>query len=184
MRLRDADIIVLIRERTAPEPPTHRQTAQAEDDLANGPRRQSSDAGLHGTRHCGGRGGVAHCACGTDLGSSSWPPCDGCRSIHWQLETWRLAAVRAEGWIHAAQLWSCSELHGKTLGIWGYGRIGKVVAAMAVRSACTPSSGVAKRHASPHRKTVTRPRQIAKHFLSKVTRLTLHLRLGRRHITW
>ena len=130
VRLRDADVLVLIRERThfprqllekLPKLKLISQTGR----VGAAHRRR----GLHPARHRGRRrrrlaGGAGRADLGADHGGDA-----AAAAVHRQPQARRLAAVGPEVRPRcrrtSASAWCCK---GKTLGIWGYGKIGQLVA--------------------------------------------------------
>ena len=73
------------------------------------------------------KGGLASSACRADLGSDhgSQP---SPTPLHRQPQTWSMAAIRPQTASMPPNFGIGCVLRGKTLGIWGYGRIGQLVA--------------------------------------------------------
>ena len=170
VRLKDADIIVLIRERT----PMNRQLIDKLPKLKM--IAQTGCVGSHlDVQACTERG----IAVSEGVGSPVAPA-----EMTWALilaamrrlpqyignlkhGAWQQSGLKAAGMPPNFGLGLV--LRGRTLGIWGYGKIGQLVAATAAPSACRSSSGAARVRVHALSPTATRRQQAASSFSPSAT---------------
>jgi D-3-phosphoglycerate dehydrogenase / 2-oxoglutarate reductase len=128
VRLRDADVLVLIRERTQfpralleklPRLKLISQTGRSARTSTSRP----APAGHRGGRRRGLAGGAGRADLGADHGRDA-----AAAAVHRQPQARRLAAVGLKAASMPPNFGIGMVLRGKTLGIWGYGKIGQLVA--------------------------------------------------------
>jgi D-3-phosphoglycerate dehydrogenase len=178
VRLRDADVLVLIRERTHFPAPAAREAAQAALIVADRPHRQHID--IDACTRLGiavAEGPARRWPRRADLGADHGRHAPAA-AVHRQPQARRLAAVGLKAAAMPPNFGIGMVLRGRTLGIWGYGKIGQLVAGygrafgMQVQvwgSEASRARAVADGHEAA---------ESARGFFAELRRAVVHLRLN------